>query len=118
MSGNEVGMAVSLNHELNDKPMRLCVVQIDTDVALRVDNRGFPARSDQIRSVGQTAQIILPEIHEEDFSKPGIVNTHGRCEGIRLNSSPFGRDRRRLLKNWYRAAVGAVYDRALFLEST
>ena len=45
MSGNKVGMAVSLDDVFDHKPVRLRIFEIDINVALRIDNGRFSTRS-------------------------------------------------------------------------
>ena len=56
MAGDEVGVQVRFDDVLDLQPLFAGGVEVDVDVALRVDHRRDAFRPDQVGSVRQTAQ--------------------------------------------------------------
>ena len=65
MTGEEVGVQVSLDHALYPKIFGRCLVEVDANVAPRIDDDRPPGRlvADEIGRVRKTAQIVLAEDH-------------------------------------------------------
>ena len=65
VAGQEVGVEVGLDHELDRQPLGLGVGEVLGDVALRVDDDGAPGRlvADQVRRVREAVQVVLVEQH-------------------------------------------------------
>jgi hypothetical protein len=56
VAGDEIGVQMSLDDVLDFQPALLGGFQINLDVPLQINHRGGALRSDQIGSVGQTAE--------------------------------------------------------------
>src|SRR5712692_1614457 len=63
MTAHEVRMQMSLDDVLDLEILSFRFFNVLIDVALRIDDSGFAFRSDQIRSVSETAEIELLEEH-------------------------------------------------------
>jgi hypothetical protein len=72
MSADEVRMQVRLDDVLNPEPLRGGLCEVLLDVALRVNHRRLSFGPDEIRSVGQTAEIELLEVHHRRNSSLGV----------------------------------------------
>jgi hypothetical protein len=55
MAGDEVGVKVRLDYVSDSQAVAACLLQVGLDVALRVNHGGEPVRTNQVRSVGETA---------------------------------------------------------------
>src|SRR5689334_9054383 len=64
MTADEVGMQVRLNDILDRESLRLRFLDILINIALRIDNRRLALRTNQVRSVRQTPEIELFELHK------------------------------------------------------
>src|SRR5262245_1223624 len=64
MAADEIGVQMRLDHVSDLKPFGFGFVDVLLDVALRIDDRPFAPGADQIRSMRQTSQIKLLEVHE------------------------------------------------------
>src|SRR5262245_50154395 len=63
MPGNKIGVAMCLDDVLDLESESSGLVEVDVDVALRIDHSGFRPRPNEIGSVRKTTQIELSEIH-------------------------------------------------------
>src|SRR5687767_11601825 len=63
VTAHKISVQVRFDHVLEFEFLGSGFGEILVNVTLRIDNRGFAFRADQIRSVGQTSQIELFEIH-------------------------------------------------------
>src|SRR5215475_335321 len=63
MAAYEIGVQVRLDHVFDLQPFGFGFVDVLLDVALRINDRRFAYRANQIRSMRQTTQIKLPEVH-------------------------------------------------------
>src|SRR5258708_3214367 len=61
--GKEMGMQVRFKHVRDAQAVLARFIDIKLDVALRVDDRGHSLGANHVRSVRQTTQIELFEIH-------------------------------------------------------
>src|SRR6185503_15177035 len=68
VTADEIGVQVGFDDVLDLEPVRGGFGEIFIHVSLRIDDGGFAIRADQVRSVGQTSQIELLEIHYETSS--------------------------------------------------
>src|SRR5262245_26228231 len=64
MAADEFGVQLRLDHVSDLQPFGFGFVDVLLDVALRIDDRRFAPGADQIRSMRQTAQIKLLEVHK------------------------------------------------------
>ena len=65
MPAQEVGVDVRLDHPLDAQAVGVGVVEVDLDVAPRIDDHG-PARvlvADEVRRLGKAVQVVLHEVH-------------------------------------------------------
>src|SRR5262249_10272470 len=67
MAADEIGGQMRLDHISDLPPFGFSFVDVLLDVALRVGDRRFAPGADQIRSVRQTTQIKLLEVHKTPF---------------------------------------------------
>src|SRR5262249_14259151 len=63
MAADEIGVQVRLDHVFDLQPFGFGFVDVLLDVALRINHRRLAFRADQIRSMRQTTQIKLLEVH-------------------------------------------------------
>ena len=63
MTTHEVCMQMGLNDVFDLEILCGGFLDILIDIALRIDDRGFAIRADQIRSMGKTVEIKLLEVH-------------------------------------------------------
>ncbi len=63
MAADEIGVQVCFDHILDLKPLCGSFCEVLVDVTLWIDDHGLAIRADQVRSVGQTCEIELFEIH-------------------------------------------------------
>src|ERR1019366_4580347 len=63
VSRDEVGVQMGLEDVANLKLLLLRRFQVDLDVTLRIDDDSFAFRFEEIRSMRQTTQIKLFEVH-------------------------------------------------------
>jgi hypothetical protein len=63
MPGNKIGMKVRFEDVPDGGVVFASRFQIDLHIALRVHHQSFPTRDQQVRSMRQTAQIELLEVH-------------------------------------------------------
>ena len=75
MPRQEVRMKVGQIHMLNLPTVLLCLRQIGLNIPLGIHHHGTPGRrvSDEVRSVGQTSQIMLLEVHWEVRLQGGVA---------------------------------------------
>jgi hypothetical protein len=66
MPGHKVGVTVCLDDKFDRQAVSSGIIDININVALGIDNSRVIPGSDQIRSVGKTAEVKLPEIHSVD----------------------------------------------------
>src|SRR6185369_91050 len=66
MTADEVGVQVRFDHVFDLQTLRVSFGEIFVDVTLRIDDRSFAVRADQVRRMRQTGEIELFEVH---FSK-------------------------------------------------
>lgn len=73
MPGDEVRVEVGEEDVADPAAQPPRVLDVLVDVALRVDDRGHPGGlvGDQIRRVGQAAEVVLPEDHRRQRSAAG-----------------------------------------------
>src|SRR6266404_4827139 len=64
MTADKVCMQVCFDYVLDLEVLRVSLLDVLIDIALRIDDRSFTIRSDQIRSVRQTTETELLEVHE------------------------------------------------------
>ncbi len=63
MTADEVGVQVRFDHVFDLQTLRRGVGEILVNVALRIDDSSFAVRTDQVRRMGQAAEIKLFEVH-------------------------------------------------------
>ena len=63
MAGYKIGVAVSLDNIFDNQTVRLGFFNIDVDIPLRINDRGFRARPYQVRSVRKAPEVKLAEMH-------------------------------------------------------
>ena len=63
MSGNEVGVQVGLKDMVDSYSLLIGGFQINVHIALGIDHHCFPFRRQHVRSVSQTSQAKLFEVH-------------------------------------------------------
>src|SRR5213593_3803712 len=63
MAGYKIGVAVSLDNIFDNQTVRLGLFNIDVDIPLRINDRGFRARPYQVRSVRKAPEVKLAEMH-------------------------------------------------------
>ena len=72
MPADEIGMQMRFNDVLDLQSVCARFVQVDADVALRIDHAGHALRTEHVGSVRQARQIELLEIHtSSQFSWAG-----------------------------------------------
>ena len=71
MAADKIGMQMSFDDVLDSQILRVGFFDVLIDIALRIDNGCFTIRSDQIRSVRETTEIELLEVHE--LSQPAGI---------------------------------------------
>src|SRR5262245_50386191 len=64
MAADEIGVQMRLDHISDLQPFGFGFVDVLLHVALRIDDRRFAPGADQIRSMRQTSQIKLLEVHK------------------------------------------------------
>jgi hypothetical protein len=69
VTADEIRMQVRLNDVLDFQVLRCCCFDVVIDVTLRIDNRCFAVRANQVRRVRKTCQIELLEIHFDTFER-------------------------------------------------
>src|ERR1700722_2220154 len=85
MPGKKVRVKVTKKDVPNNHAQPLSFGEILLDIPLWIDNdRGFTGLvGDQIRGMGQTAQVVLLEEHSTNSRSPGMTNS-----GIRPSRRP------------------------------
>jgi len=68
MPADEVRMQMRFDHILDRQTVRGSFVDVLIDVALWINDDCFTIRADQIRSVSETIEIELLEVHAESLS--------------------------------------------------
>src|SRR6266496_26972 len=67
MTGNEVGVEVGFDNVLDLQVLSLGGIKVNVNVALRINDRGDSVRIDQVRSMGQAAQIEVFDLNRCHF---------------------------------------------------
>src|SRR5882672_4472360 len=71
MAGNKIGMQMGLDDVLNAQAVLGGFLQIEVDVALRIDHGPHAVRANHVRRMRQATQIKLLEIHSDNSITPG-----------------------------------------------
>jgi hypothetical protein len=73
VTANKIRVQMRLNYILDFKTLSLGLRDVLVNVALRIDNRSFTFRPDQVRSVCETREIELLEVHNFVIEGHGLV---------------------------------------------
>ena len=83
MPGDEIGVEMRFDDVADAEPQLFGGIEIDGDIALRIDHGGDSAGADHIRGMGETAQIEtlnpyrLLRIHSNDeYKMAGYVTAN------------------------------------------
>jgi len=63
MAAYKIGVKVSLDDVLDGEPIFRGLIDIERDVALRIDHAGHAIRAQHIRGMGQASEVKLLEVH-------------------------------------------------------
>jgi hypothetical protein len=77
VAADEIGVQVGLDHVADGEAPRFGLIDVDVDVASRVHDGRLSIGAQQVRGLGQTAQIELLE-GERRFGQPGLRTGSGR----------------------------------------
>ena len=79
MSGEEVGVKVSVDDALDGQPMSGRVVEVLVDIASRIDKDGTPGGlvADQVGSLRQAVEVVLGEVHDASLGTDGSAVAGG-----------------------------------------
>src|ERR1700681_2317330 len=73
MPADKISVKVSFYYVFDLEILRGGFIEILVDIALRIDDHGFAIRTNQIRSMSETIEIKLFEVHR------GILVSGGLC---------------------------------------
>src|SRR5581483_6532150 len=74
MSRNEIRVEVRLEDVFDLRPPLLRRFQVNLDIPLRINHKGLPLRGNQVRSMRQTAEVKLFEVHGSPYIEEVAVN--------------------------------------------
>jgi hypothetical protein len=84
MTGDEVRVAMRFDDMFDRQAVSLRVFDVDIDVALRIHHSSFRAGTNEVRRMGKTAEIKLPEVHGGIVA--GLLRNYPAISSIRLNA--------------------------------
>ena len=83
-------MQVSLKDMADSQPALLSGFYVNVHIALRIDHDGFSHRREQVRGVGQTAQVKLLEVDASCFLRPRDCGNRVQPQRYRFFFRPGG----------------------------
>src|SRR5439155_10276472 len=93
MAGYKIGVAVSLDNIFDNQTLRLGLFNIDVDIPLRINDRGFRARPYQLRSVRKAPEVKLAECMRRFYhpTGEGISSIWVKVRALSLRYEPCWR---------------------------
>src|SRR5215469_1185588 len=81
MAADEIGVQVGFDDVLDFHPLPTGFLNVLVHIPLRIHDRCFAIRADQVRSMRQTAEIKLLEVHGPSRRNPSIELDYSPARG-------------------------------------